>query len=589
MASLYVIRGKDNGQHFAIRGASATIGRESTNQIQLRDTEVSRKHARVVRAGVDEYKIVDNGSSNGTFVNSRQVQSQTLRSGDRIQVGRSLLIFTGGPEPYAGGAANSVQIVNADEVDDRSQIRSSIESHGLANLDMGHLSSLTPHAINRVGKPASSTAAEPVGENYNWEIVYQVSQAINRTVDLNDLLTQVLDLIFQWIECDRGCVLMMDDVTGLLAPIYSRDRKNALSPKDLTPSSVRPPLKISRTILDHVVSKKEGVLTSNAQDDSRWQDAESVTSLGVREAICVPMQGRYGMVGVIYIDTSMSAGKFAQRDASLCFNEEHLKLMLAIAGQAALAIEDTQFYRAMVQSERLAVMGQTIANLSHHVKNILQGISGGNYLVEEGIKNQNIDLVQQGWTIVERNQSRISNLVMDMLSFSKEREPLLVSNDLREVIDDVVGLMSTRASEANVTIDWKRPDQSIDVEFEPEAMHRAVLNVVTNAIDACQESDGPAGSNRQVTIQVAIKKDMARVQITDNGAGIPEEVRPRIFSPFESSKGSKGTGLGLPVTQKIVREHGGDIAFESELGKGTTFVLTWPCTQHRPGSATLPG
>lgn len=589
MASLYVIRGKDNGQHFAIRGASATIGRESTNQIQLRDTEVSRKHARVVRAGVDEYKIVDNGSSNGTFVNSRRVTSQSLRSGDRIQVGRSLLIFTGGPEPYAGGAASSVQIVNAEEVDDRSQIRSSIESRGLANLDMEHLSALTPHTIKRAGKPDNPTAVEPAGENYNWEIVYQVSQAINRTVDLNDLLTQVLDLIFQWIECDRGCVLMLDDLTGLLAPIYSRNRKDALPPKDLTPASVRPPLKISRTILDHVVSKKEGVLTSNAQDDSRWQDAESVTSLGVREAICVPMQGRYGLVGVIYIDTSLSAGKFAQRDASLCFNEEHLKLMIAIAGQAALAIEDTQFYRAMVQSERLAVMGQTIANLSHHVKNILQGISGGSYLVDEGIKSQNIDVVQQGWAIVERNQSRISNLVMDMLSFSKEREPLLVSNDLRELIDDVVGLMSTRASEANVAIHWERPEEAVDVDYEPEAMHRAVLNVVTNAIDAFQESEDVAGAGRQVTIRIAIKADMARIQVTDNGAGIPEEVRPRVFSPFESSKGSKGTGLGLPVTQKIVREHGGDIAFESELGNGTTFVLTWPCTQHRPGSATLPG
>ena len=108
------------------------------------------------------------------------------------------------------------------------------------------------------------------------------------------------------------------------------------------------------------------------------------------------MIGRYGLVGAIYVDTSMSAGLYAERQGRTIFEHQHLKLMLAIAGQAALAIEDTQFYLAMLQAERLAAMGQTIANLSHHVKNILQGVRGGSYLVDDGLKKQDLAVIGKG-------------------------------------------------------------------------------------------------------------------------------------------------------------------------------------------------
>ena len=98
----------------------------------------------------------------------------------------------------------------------------------------------------------------------------------------------------------------------------------------------------------------------------------------------------------------------------------------------------------MVQAERLAAVGQTIATLSHHIKNILQGIRGGSYLIEMGLKNHDENVVRKGWDIVERNQNKISALVMDMLTFSKEREPEPVPSDLNEVVGEVVELMQVR-------------------------------------------------------------------------------------------------------------------------------------------------
>ena len=174
--------------------------------------------------------------------------------------------------------------------------------------------------------------------------------------------------------------------------------------------------------------------------------------MGVREAICVPMKGRYDVVGVIYIDTSTSPQQMIQQGGVNKFTEDHLKLMIAIGHQAALAVEDTRYYSAMVQAERLAAIGQTIATLSHHIKNILQGIRGGSYLIEMGLKEHDEEIVGKGWKIVDRNQNRISALVLDMLTFSKEREPDLAAANLNEVVADVVELMRVRADELQVEI-----------------------------------------------------------------------------------------------------------------------------------------
>ena len=186
--------------------------------------------------------------------------------------------------------------------------------------------------------------------------------------------------------------------------------------------------------------------------------------------------------------------------------------------------------------------------------------------------------------MVERNQDRISNLVMDMLSFSKERQPELVESDLGQTVSDVVELMQTRASELNVQLKWQDPQDLKAVCFDPEAVHRAILNVVTNAIDA-------AGAREQGIVEITAVAELAKKQVaicvTDNGEGIAAEDRDRIFSPFESKKGARGTGLGLPVSRKILREHGGDVDVDSTPGHGTTFILRWPIREAASDSPTL--
>jgi signal transduction histidine kinase len=263
-----------------------------------------------------------------------------------------------------------------------------------------------------------------------------------------------------------------------------------------------------------------------------------------------------------------------ERGTARRFTEDHLKLMIAIGHQAALAVEDTRYYSAMVQAERLAAIGQTIATLSHHIKNILQGIRGGSYLIEMGLKDHDESIVGKGWNIVEKNQNKISALVMDMLTFSKEREPDLTAANVNTVVRDVVELMQARAQEEQVDLRLNSAEDMPDMVFDPEGIHRAVLNVVTNAIDAVAETEPPRGV--VVETRRLADRNVVQIEIRDTGPGIAVDQLDKLFSPFISSKKSRGTGLGLPVSQKILTEHGGKISIENLPVHGACFTLEFP-------------
>ena len=557
MATLFVMQGRDKGKRFDLRGDVLTLGRDGANPIQLNDNEVSRRHAEL-RQTDEGFLLVDLQSSNGTFVNTQPITEQPLQNGDRVQIGRTLMIFTA-------------------EDDHSSHLEHNVDIVGLAGQEGGSriLHSVTHEEGSQVFRPADVSDSPWLARaRSNLQIMYRTALAVSHTLDIEQLLHRIMDMIFEWVEADRGCIMLVDSETQELSPSVSRNRKGMRSDDRLS---------ISRTILDYVMEHKEGVLTSDALDDERWNSEESIVKLGVREAICVPMQGRYGIVGVIYIDTFTPPGRAILQRSVNKFSEEHLKLMVAIGHQAALAVEDTSYYSAMVQAERLAAMGQTIATLSHHIKNILQGIRGGSYLIEEGLKVEDNEVVRKGWRIVDKNQERISNLVMDMLTFSKDREPDLIAADLNESVQDVVELMQTRANEAGVALAWRRQADLPLLLFDPDLLHRAILNVVTNAIDACERRDDALV---EVSVEYEAAENVARIIVADNGEGIAADDIKKIFSLFESRKGARGTGLGLPVSQKIVREHGGEIRIESTPGRGSRFILELPANLPNAAKST---
>ena len=557
MSSLYVIQGRNRGARYdlAVHEGAISIGRESGNFVQLDDNEVSRRHAEIRRIE-GRFVVGDLKSSNGTFVNNRKVERAELSSGDQIQIGRTVMVYSKDHDDER--TIGLVDIVAPTNGADGSRIVRTMRE------DEGVVAAFMPDDTqNRWLARARS----------NVQVMYRTALAASHTLDIDELLGRILQLVFEWIEADRGCIMLLDPETRQLQTKARRDRRAG----DTTSMA------ISRTILDYVLERREGVLTSDAQDDDRFASGHSVVRTGVREAICVPMQGRYDTVGVMYVDTMVPLAESLEAGQRR-FSDEHLKLMIAIGHQAALAVEDTTYYSAMVQSERLAAVGQTIATLSHHIKNILQGIKGGGYLVDMGLENDDFAVVRKGWDIVGRNQGKISSLVMDMLSFSKEREPDPVPTDLVALVSDIVETVQQRAADAGIAIRWTPPADLPRVVFDPEGISRAVLNVVTNALDAVENRPDP-----WVEIHVEIDRPagLVRIIVADNGEGMTAETLAEIFNLFVSTKGSRGTGLGLTVSRKILREHDGDIRAESSLGAGSTFTLEFPLTLEADSPADL--
>jgi PAS domain S-box-containing protein len=232
--------------------------------------------------------------------------------------------------------------------------------------------------------------------------------------------------------------------------------------------------------------------------------------------------------------------------------------------------------KELLKSERLAAVGQTVAGLAHGIKNILHGLKGGSYLVDIGIKKDNSEKLIKGWDMIKRNIDRTSNLVMDLLSYSKERQPEFEACLPNEIADDVCTLLQDKARENNVKL-VRDFDGSIgEVLMDPNSVHEVLLNLMSNAVDGCL-FDEDTSKNFRVDLKTALEKDnVIKFEISDNGLGMDEEVVRKLFTSFFSTKGHRGTGLGLMVTRKLIEEHNGSIEVNSQPGKGTTITVRMP-------------
>ena len=230
----------------------------------------------------------------------------------------------------------------------------------------------------------------------------------------------------------------------------------------------------------------------------------------------------------------------------------------------------------LLEAERLAAVGQTVAGLSHAIKNIASGLKGGAFVLEEGIQLDNRKYLLQGWEMIKGNVDKIINLSLDLLDYAKTADVSFQLCDPNVPAHEVVDLMKLKAKEQGITL---ASDFSQDLEafhFDPELIHRCLLNLVTNAIDACTEKE-TSNKEKRVTVRTAAANGWGvEYQVIDNGCGTEEETRENLFKSFFTTKGSRGTGIGLMITKKIIDGHEGLIEVESEKGSGSKFIIRIP-------------
>ena len=238
----------------------------------------------------------------------------------------------------------------------------------------------------------------------------------------------------------------------------------------------------------------------------------------------------------------------------------------------------------LLGAERLAAVGQTVAGLAHAIKNVVSGLKGGAFVLEKGIEFDNQKYLLQGWEMVKGNLGKIGNMTLDLLNYSKERVPEYRPCDLNQPARDVFDLMFQEAERRGVTLEKSLDKKLNEGWIDTDGIHRCILNLVSNAIDACTDISCLHGEGRVIIKTLKTDGWAVEYQVIDNGCGMDKETEKKIFEQFFSTKGSSGTGLGLMITKKIIDEHKGLIECVSKKGKGTKFIIRLPHKENLPGA-----
>ncbi|GEM_PF-2301823 len=299
-------------------------------------------------------------------------------------------------------------------------------------------------------------------------------------------------------------------------------------------------------------------------------------------AIAVPLRCGDQVLGSLNVSRVGQAARFMPSD---------LFAVEIVAVQVALAVANMRLLDRVRESERLAVVGRTTAEISHCVKNILTGVKGAMFLLERGLQQGMEDLLPTSLGTLKHSVGRLQNLIGDLLDISKKREPDPRPVDLRGVMTDLENQLRYRCDQQKVELAVSACDKIPILMLEEDRLFRSLMNLGLNAIDAM-----PAGGRLEIKAQwhraaeshkscevkeasppgAAEAPGMLEVCVLDTGYGIPPDIIDKIFDGFFSTKGSGGTGLGLASVRKYALESGGSIEASNREEGGSQFRLIIP-------------
>jgi signal transduction histidine kinase len=551
-----------------------TIGRAPANDLCLADPAVSSYHARLeLRNG--QILLTDLKSKNGTFIGGSQLQgATTLKSGDAVEMGSSLWAVrpveastaapaAPPPMPRFTGPIHRTPMPPPVFITGRidtpgSAVRLADGAAGpvFATIDTNKSMSIDP-------KMLKSALAKFSKAEKNLATLHAVGAVLAAANDPQIFFPRLMDHIFSVVTADRGAIFLREH--DQLVPMVAR-----------TGDGGGAELTVSQTILQRAVNEGVSLLTSDAAADERFKAGASIIMQQIRSAMCVPIRGRSEVFGAIYVDSKIARGAFTNDD---------LELLTTIAVQSGIALENSLLAQEAARAERMAAIGLVVSGLAHDIKNYMMAIKGGDFILDAILKGIPSPEAQQAWATLRKTHAQITDLVMDMLSYAKAREPEWASVDVSQSVGEAAQVCKDRAQQKGIEIDISGMDYAIGpFFFDQKNISRCLMNLVGNAIDATPEGGGKTIAMRTRVEPGAApgKLDWVVVEVADQGTGIPPEAREKIFDLLFSTKGSKGTGLGLALTKKIIEEHGGTVTFETALGAGTTFFVRLPRRKQRP-------
>lgn len=550
--SLFVTSGNDRGKSYALSDQTITIGRGNDNTIVLDDKEVSRVHCSVFVESSQTY-LVDEGSSNGTFINGNPITRSEVYKGDKIRIGRTQFEFnsflqisldqenaaplTASPTKFNPRSLEPTKFIDQTEADTDS-----------ASSNPSHRDN--DNREDRVANLEKQKAEQRFVQIKNeLKFTHQTSLATSQTLNIHQLFHELMELIFDSVPADHGYVFLSNQQTSELETKYVKKREaadNASTKLDDQTSDLEIEVDkaiVDKAIVDYVTKHKVAVLSPAIEPTPlKHNPTEQVVS----EVMCVPLQGHDRLIGVLYI---ASLSSFVT-EADLRFNRDNLRMILAMAQQAVAAIENASFLEFQIEKERESALRMICSFMEHRVNNILQGFNGGVHLVEAGLQTERLDLCKKGLEITFNSQARINELVGDLMVLSNplklDRKPL----DLAELVVQTANSMKSSLNDANLSCQLPPVGQSsVPVD---QASIQTCLNYFFGLII---ESARYLGTSLEFSILLN-----------------QEELQLRVRHPGEPIDSLKNGNLGpkqgacsiaFAIVQKIVQAHDGQVTIGS--------------------------
>ncbi len=534
---------------YVIEQFPATIGRHPSNAVELPFDAVSRYHARVELVdGV--LRLVDLKSSNGTFINGQKVQLATIEDQDTLAFGSlefSLITHDQLASRIEPGATErnttSVHFLQNDEA------HQTVYHTELAE-DSSHASIVTDEEITNEEQLKKAKK--------RLVTLYRLQDVLRTQTDEVKLLKRVLELVFEVLPVDRGVILTRDlaDPSSFRPISIKTNRPNA-----------HEKIGISKTILQRALREKVAILTRDAAQDERFNESESVLASKMRSVMCVPLISVRHVFGFLHLDTT---------DAVRSFNQEDLAFVANVAGEVAMHMHNLRMLNEKIVSERMAAIGQTITGMAHNIKNILVLTQGGIDMMEKRLKKKNYDALEETWSVVRRGVERMNRLTADMLDYSRARRVEKKKSNINDLLEELCTTFQDDMRRRDIICEVIADEEIPPLLLDTDGLDKAITNLIINAVEASE-----AGG--RITLRSGLDEEHnLTITVEDEAGGIPREILPRIFIPFFTTKGSKGSGLGLAMTRKFIDDMGGRIDVRSTEGVGTAFIITLPINSANP-------
>jgi signal transduction histidine kinase len=399
------------------------------------------------------------------------------------------------------------------------------------------------------------------------ETLVSVSQAIGSTLELSEVLRRATREMVRAVGGDMG-------VAWLLAP----DRTHFVPlvgyhiPKDVVNTPVAAALKLDDPVIQALLATKGPIVAADSQGEA-WSAMPAAQAVSHKSMLIQPIHWKDELIGGFSVLWLKDAHRFTP---------DELRLAEGIALQGALAVENSRLYEGvkqqmaelkqtqaqLVQSTKLAAIGELAANIAHEINNPLTTVLGFASFIAERLPAE--DPMREELGLIQEEASRARDIVRDLLQFSRQRDFMPEPADVNTVLEQVVSMIRRQGAFGAVNVTEAYGEDLPMVEMDVPRIKQVFLNIINNAVYAMKDGG-------QLTVRTTAAPELVRIAFEDSGPGIPPDVLSRIFDPFFTTKPEvSGTGLGLSVSLGIVQSHGGSIEVDSKVGAGSTFTVTLP-------------